>query len=70
MTVSFTKKIWCKIRCYQQMYEISNADLAAQLKVHERTLHDYDKSADNITIGRLENFLRENHITFDELINI
>lgn len=64
------KIIWCKIRYYQQLYDISDDSLAAQLGVCSRTLSNYDKDARNITIGNIDSFLHSTNITFEELLNL
>lgn len=68
--ISLYKKIWCKIRCYQQLYDMSDKDLSNYLCVSERTLKEYDKNAMNITLGKLDNFLYINNLTLIELLNI
>jgi hypothetical protein len=66
--IPLQKIIWNKIRYYQRLNDISNDTLAGQLKVHTRTLYDYDKKADNVTLVMVNNFLDENRITLDELL--
>lgn len=58
--ISLYKKIWCKIRYWQNLKDISDSELAAYLNVGERTLHEYDKSAKNITLEKIDNFLYVN----------
>ncbi len=67
--ITLHKKIWCKIRYYQQLNNIDNETLAISLKVHERTLREYDKNAVNVTMGQIDNFLFVNNITLDDLLN-
>lgn len=67
--ITLYRLIWCKIRYYQQLHDISDEELARSLNVHIRTLHEYDKCADNVTLGRIDSFLLINNITLDELIN-
>lgn len=61
--------IWCKIRYYQQLHEISDEALANELGVHVRTLSTYDKNAENVTFGRLDIFLYMNNLSLDDLLN-
>lgn len=68
MEKTLQKTIWCKIRYYQQLNDIPNEMLAQHLKVNVRTLHEYDKKADNLTLGRINNFLVKNRITLDDLM--
>lgn len=60
--------IWCRIRYYQRLHEISDDTLAKNLGVHIRTLREYDKSAENVTFGRLDSFLFENGLSLDDLL--
>lgn len=68
--ISLDKIIWCKIRYYQQLYEVSDDDLAARLGVCARTLFNYDKDAKNLTIGNIDNFLNLTSMTLQELMNL
>ena len=67
--ITLHKKIWCKIRYYQQLNNIDNEALALALNVHERTLREYDKNAANVTMGQIDSFLFVNNITLDNLLN-
>ena len=51
------KKIWCKIRYWQSLNDVSNEELARILCVSTRTLLTYDKNAENITLKTIDNFL-------------
>ena len=55
--ITLYKRIWCKVRYWQNLRDVSDAELASYLQVGVRTLHDYDKSAENITLGRVDNLL-------------
>lgn len=66
--VALHKKVWCKIRYYQQLHDLSNKDLAAFIGVSERTLLEYDKNAANITLGKIENFLKSENLELNELL--
>ena len=68
--ISIYKKIWCKIRYWQSLKEVSDSELAAYLQVCERTLRDYDKSARNITLEKIDNFLVVNSMELDELLTM
>lgn len=63
------KLIWCKIRYYQQIHDISDETLANCLGVHTRTLKEYDKNAENVTLGKLDTFLYLNNINLNDLLN-
>ena len=66
--ITIYKKIWCKIRYWQNLKDVSDTELAAYLRVCERTLRDYDKNARNITLEKIENFLTVNSMELDELL--
>ena len=66
--ISIYKKIWCKIRYWQSLKDVSDSELAAYLNVCERTLRDYDKNARNITLEKVDNFLVVNSMELDELL--
>ncbi len=64
------KLIWCKIQYYQRLNDLSNEELAAYIGVCERTLTEYDKNAENITLGKIENFLRSENISLEDLLTL
>ena len=66
--ITIYKKIWCKIRYWQSLKDVSDTELAAYLQVCERTLRDYDKNARNITLEKVDNFLAVNSMELDELL--
>ena len=66
--ITIYKKIWCKIRYWQNLRDVSDTELAAYLQVCERTLRDYDKNARSITLEKVDNFLAVNRMELDELL--
>ena len=64
------RMLWCKIRYFQQLYQIGDEELANELGVHKRTLRDYDKTAENVTFGKLDRFLRANGLSLNELLDL
>ncbi|MDE5991832.1 MAG: hypothetical protein K2G87_02150 [Oscillospiraceae bacterium] len=58
--IALYKKIWCKIRYWQSLKDVTDMELAAYLQVTERTLHEYDKNAKNITLEKVDSFLYAN----------
>jgi hypothetical protein len=70
MRIELFKLIWCKIRLWQNLRDIPDADLAGDLGVGERTLKDYDHCAKNITLEKLDNFLYVNNMTLSELLQM
>ena len=68
--ITLQKRIWCKIRYWQQLNDITEIDLASNLDVVVRTLKEYDKDASNITLSKIDRFLYINDITLIELLNV
>ena len=68
--ITLQKYIWCKIRYYQQLNDISDSDLANSLDVAERTLKEYDKSASNVTLAKVDRFLYINNMKISDLLNM
>lgn len=68
--ITLYKKVWCKIRYWQNLRDIADAELAADLQVGERTLYEYDKCAKHITLEKVDNFLEVNHMELDELMTL
>ena len=68
--ITLYKKVWCKIRYWQTLRDVSDAQLAADLQVGERTLHEYDKSAKNITLERIDSFLKVNKMELNDLLSM
>ncbi len=66
--ITLYKKIWCKIRYWQSVNDVSDNELAAYMRVAERTLKDYDKNAKNITLEKIDNFLYINHMELNDLL--
>ena len=66
--ITLYKRIWCKVRYWQNLRDVSDAELASYLQVGERTLHEYDKSAENITLGRVDNLLYVTGMELEELM--
>ena len=66
--ITLHRRIWCKIRYWQQLKEVSDAELASYLQVGERTLHQYDISAENVTLGRIDNLLYVTGMDFNDLV--
>lgn len=68
--ITLYKKIWCKIRYWQNLKDVSDSELAAYLQVCERTLRDYDKNARSITLEKVDNFLNVNSMELNELLSL
>ena len=68
--IALYKKLWCKIRYWQNLQDVTDTELASLLQVSERTLHEYDKSAKNITLEKIDNFLDVNKMELNELLSM
>ena len=66
--IALYKIIWCKIRYWQNLRDITDAELAAALQVGERTLHEYDKNAKNITLEKIDSFLELYQMELNDLL--
>ncbi|MBR0485027.1 MAG: hypothetical protein IJJ69_09655 [Oscillospiraceae bacterium] len=66
--IALYKKIWCKIRYWQNISDVTDSELAAYMQVAERTLKDYDRNAKNITLEKIDNFLYMNGMELTELL--
>ncbi len=64
------KLIWCRIRFWQNMQDITDQELAYSLQVAKRTLKDYDRNAKNITLEKLDHFLSVNSLELKDLIGV
>ena len=64
------KVIWCKVRYWQQLNDVTDSELANYLEVAERTLKEYDKNSNNITLAKIDQFLYINNMTIHDLFNL
>lgn len=62
------KRIWCKIRYWQSLRDISDTELSECLQICNRTLKEYDKNAQHITLEKLDNFLYANNMELNDLL--
>ena len=63
-------KLWCKIRYWQNLRDVTDTELAAVLQVSERTLHEYDKNTKNITLEKVDSFLYMNGMELADLMTL
>ena len=68
--ISLYKKLWCKIRYWQNLKEVTDHELASLLQVSERTLHEYDKNAKNVTLEKVDTFLYTNKMELNDLMTL
>ena len=66
--ITLYKKLWCKIRYWQHLMDVKDSELASLLQISERTLHEYDKNAKNVTLEKIDIFLNTNHMEISDLI--
>ena len=66
--IALYKKIWCKIRYWQNISDVTDSELAAYMQVAKRTLKDYDRNAKNITLEKIDNFLYMNNMELADLL--
>ena len=64
------KKPMYKIRYWQALNNVNDSELAASLQISDRTLKEYDRSAQHITLEKLDNFLYVNNLDFNELMTL
>ena len=62
--------IWLKIRFWQQLNLVTDEILASFIGISTRTIRDYDKSAFNLPLGKLENFLSATGLTLEQLMGL
>ena len=55
--IPLQKMIWCKVRYWQNLHDISNEELASYLGCSTRTLLNYDNDPSNVTLKTLDTFL-------------
>ena len=65
--IALYRYIWCKIRFWQHLKDVSDSELAAYL---QRTLRDYDKNARTVTLENLDNFSVSNNIELSKLLTM
>ena len=68
--ISLYKKVWCKIRYWQSLRDVTDEELSKYLQVGVRTLKEYDKCAKHITLEKLDNFLYVNNMELAELLTL
>ncbi|SDB24887.1 hypothetical protein SAMN02910317_01198 [Ruminococcaceae bacterium FB2012] len=68
-TIPLHRKIWLKMRLWQQLNDASDETFARYLNLSVRTLREYDNDSSNLSLERLENFMSCTDLTLDQLIN-
>ena len=62
--------IWLKIRLWAQLNNVPDEILASFVEISPRTFRDYDKSAFNLPLGKLDNFLTAAGLTLEQLMSL
>ena len=65
--ITLYKQIWARIRYWQNLRDVSDAELASYLQVGERTLREYDKSAQHVTLEKVDNLLSVTGMELNDL---
>ena len=64
------KVIWCKIRYWQNLNDISDEELADYLGCSERTLRNYDNNPSNVTLKTIDTFLFVTDMTLADFLSV
>ena len=68
--IPLQKEIWCKVRYWQNINDVSDKDLAEYLGCSERTLHNYDTDPSPVTLKTVDTFLYVIDMTFSEFMSV
>lgn len=55
--IPLQKTIWCKVRYWQNLHDISDEELAGYLRCTVRTLQNYDHDPSCVTLKTIDTFL-------------
>lgn len=66
--ITLYKTVWCKIRYWQQLHDMTDDELATYLNCSTRTLQNYDHDAKNLTLQTVDTFLCINDMTLEDLL--
>lgn len=67
--IPLQKIIWCKVRYWQNLHDISNEELAGYLGCSTRTLQNYDNDPSNVTLKTLDTFLFAAEMTLSDFLS-
>lgn len=68
--ITLYKHIWCKIRYWQNLRDVTDAELASYLQIGERTLREYDKTAQHVTLEKIDNLLSVTGMELNDLMSL
>ena len=68
--IPLQKKIWCKIRYWQNLNDISDEELAGFLGCSDRTLRNYDNNPSNVTLKTIDTFLMAADMSLEDFFKI
>ena len=66
--ITLYKTVWCKIRYWQQLHDMTDDELATYLNCSIRTLQNYDHDAKSLTLQTVDTFLCINDMTLEDLL--
>ena len=67
--IPLQKSIWCKIRYWQNLHDISDEELAVYLGCSTRTLQNYDKDPRNVTLKAIDSFLFAAELSLSDFLS-
>ena len=60
--------VWSNIRRYQYLLKMTDDELGESLGITSRTLYTYDKDPSNLTLDKVEHFLKVTGVGMESLI--
>lgn len=70
MLTQFSRLVWGNIRKYQYLNSMCDEMLASILGVSPRSLYNYDRMPDRLSIGKIEAFISATGIDAAKLIQL
>lgn len=68
--IPLQKLIWCRIRYWQNLHDVSNEELAGYLGCSTRTLQNYDNDPSCVTLKTIDTFLFASEMSLAEFLSI
>lgn len=66
--IPLQKTIWCKIRYWQNLHDVSDEELAGYLGCSVRTLANYDNNPSCVTLQTVDTFLFAADMTLSDFM--
>ena len=67
--IPLQKMIWCKVRYWQSLHDISNEELAGYLGCSTRTLQNYDNDPSSVTLKTIDTFLYAANLSLADFLS-